>query len=94
MKTEGITYRPPCAVHIGVENDNPQFGRLDEIFVITTRILLNVTVLETVTFNEHLQAYTIIPTSNTKVILHSQLLTPFPFHTYYRRKRVTCTNCL
>ena len=47
------------------------------IFIINDRIMFNV---ETLCFNDHLQAYTIKPTSNSKLILQSKLVYPSPMH--------------
>ena len=58
----------PCALLIGVENDYPLFGRLEDIF---TRILFYVTLLETV------QAYVITYTSQTNI---TQLQSHIPMY--------------
>lgn len=68
VKAEGITYQKPCALLVGVENDCPLFGSLEDIFIVNSRILLYVTSLETLCFNEHLQAYVISYMSNTSLI--------------------------
>ena len=56
MKVEGTTYKKPCALILNVENDYPLFATLENIFVVNSRILFYVTLLETLHYNEHLQA--------------------------------------
>ena len=81
VKVDGISYQKPCALLIGFENDYPLFARVeDNIFIINDRIMFNVTTLETLCFNDHLQAYTIKPTSHSKLILQSKLVYPSPMH--------------
>lgn len=77
---DGILYQKPCALLLGVDDDYPLFGRLDDIFIIDNRFLFSVTLLNTLLFNHHYQGYVIDQTSNTNIIAHSQLLSPFPMH--------------
>ena len=34
MKVAGITYKKPCALLVGVEDESPQFGLLQGIYVV------------------------------------------------------------
>ena len=80
MKRDGILYQKPCAVLLRVENDQPVFGRLEEIFIVNNRILLHVSLLHTCTFDNHLQAYIINTLLNSEMTLPTQLYSPFPMH--------------
>ena len=80
MKAEGISYRKACALLIGVENNYPLFGRLEDIFVVNSRVLFYVTMLETEYFNDHLHAYVITDTSNRSIVLSTQIQSHIPMH--------------
>lgn len=83
VKLDGIRYQKPCALLLGVEDDYPLFGRLDDILIVDNRYIFSVTVLSTTYFNHHYQGYVIDTTTNTKIIMHKQLHSPFPFHIHY-----------
>ena len=80
VKHDGITYRKPCALIKGIENDYPTFARLENIFIIDSRILFHVTTLKTVKFNTHLHAYVVTPSSVTDFILITQIHCHTPVH--------------
>ena len=73
-------YQKPCALLIGTQNDYPLFGRVDDMVVVHNQVMCHLTVMNTLTFNQHFQAYSIDHTSNTRTISHSELLYPFPLH--------------
>ena len=80
MIVENTIYRKPCVVLIGFENDYPLFGRVEDIFVVNCKILFHVTILKTEYFCNHLQAFIIAYTSNTDVLLCTQLYSYIPMH--------------
>ena len=79
MKVEGITYKCPCSVVLGVE-DYPVFGHLKGIFVLNQSIYLHIRVAETITFNEHYHAYVVKATDTFKVVPVNKLFDPWPLH--------------
>ena len=80
VKVDSVTYQKPSALLVGYTNDYPLFGRLEDIYIVNSMILFNVTLLQTLTFNDHLQAYVVQQSSDSSVIPHTQLLNPFPMH--------------
>ena len=41
MKSDGLEYRKPCVLMVSVEDDDPVFARLEEIFVVSAEIYFN-----------------------------------------------------
>ena len=80
VKIDNITYRKPSALLIGVENDYPLFGKLEQIFVVNNRVLFYITQLETLYFSDHPQAYVIAYTPSNDIVLSTQLQSHIPMH--------------
>ena len=79
VKVEGITYKCPCSVVLGVE-DYPVFGHLKGIFILNQEIYLHIQVAETITFNEHYHAYIVKATDTFKIVSVNTLFDPWPLH--------------
>ena len=58
MKVNGITYKNPCSVVLGVENDSPVFGHLQGLYVLNN-ISLHVRVANIIMFDEHHHTYVV-----------------------------------
>ena len=80
VKMDGITYQKACTLPLRIENDHPEYGRVEDMFIIQNRVTFFVTVMETSSFNTHFHAYVINSTTNTSIILHTQLFSPIPMH--------------
>ena len=81
VKAEGLEYRKPCVLVVGVEDDDPVFARLEEIYVITSDVYFKVVMQSIVRYAAHFHAYVITPTSpkQYKLIKISDLFSPFRF---------------
>ena len=79
VKIDDITYKKPCTLLLGVEDEYPQYGKLTNIYVVHERILFKVILLKT-SFISHFHAFAVSPTSTSSLLLHTELLSPFPSH--------------
>ena len=80
VKVGDILYKEPCALLVGVEEDDPVFGRLKSIYVVNDRIIFELNIFQTHYFHSHYYSYIVSSTSSNKLFLSSQLLSPFPVH--------------
>ena len=81
MKIAGITYKKPCALIIGVDDDYPQLGILQGIYVAdNNRVVFRVRLCATELFNSHYHAFKISNTSSYKLVQVQELYNPHPVH--------------
>ena len=81
MKVDGITYKSPCSVVLGVENDYPVFGHLQGLYVLNNNnISLHVRVADTIMFEQHHHAYVVKSTDTFKTVHIHQLYSQWPLH--------------
>ena len=84
MKSDGLEYRKPCVLMVSVEDDDPVFARLEEIFVVSAEIYFKVhMVMQTIVrYSVHFHAYVITSKSprEYRLIKINHLFNPFPLH--------------
>ena len=80
VKVDGVEYRRPSVVIIGVDDDDPIFGCVEAIYIIASQVYLHVSVQTIVKYSSHFHAFVIAPTSPTqqKLVEPEQLVSPFP----------------
>ena len=61
---DGIEYHKPCVPIVAVEDDDPVFGRLEKIHVVSAEIYLNVAMQCIVRYCAHIHAYVITSKSS------------------------------
>ena len=61
-------------------DDYPQWGKLENIYVVSNRVVFELILLETSTYLSHYNAYAVSTTSTCKLFTHFQLLSPIPQH--------------
>ena len=76
VKSDGLEYRKPCVLMVSVEDDDPVFARLEEIFVVSAEIYFKVAMQTTVRYSVHFHAYVI---ENTDLSRSMTFLTHFHF---------------
>ena len=70
-----------CIVILGVDEDYPVFGQVQELYMIdTTKPMAIVTVMSTLTFNVHYHGYILGYSTSTRAISLKTLHSPFPLH--------------
>ena len=80
-KKDGILYKNPCVLTIGVEDDYPQFGRLESVFIADSNsVYFHVRLMKTLEFNVHRHLYLVDLTSSYKTVCFTHLYYPFPLH--------------
>ena len=81
VRVNETMYKPPCAVVLGVEDDDPVFGQVKQVYIVdSNRVVLYVQVMHTTGFNQHFHAYMIEGTHVYKTVLVDILYSPFPLH--------------
>ena len=81
VKVAGITYKKPCALLVGVEDESPQLAILQGIYVVdTNRVLFRVRQCVTEHFDSHHHAFIISNTSSYKLVHVQDLYNPQPVH--------------
>ena len=82
VKSDGLEYRKPCVLMVSVEDDDPVFARLEEIFVVSAEIYFKVAMQTTVRYSVHFHAYVITSKSprEYRLIKINDLFNPFPLH--------------
>ena len=78
----GQKYQPMCIVILGVNEDYPVFGQVQELYMIDTTkpIMAIVTVMPTLTFNVHYHGNILGYCTSSKAISLKKLHSPFPLH--------------
>ena len=80
VKVEGVEYRRRCVVIIGMGDDDPIFGCIEEIYIIASQVYLHVSAQRIIKYSSHFHAYVIAPTFpiQQKLVEPEQLVSPFP----------------
>lgn len=61
---DGILYMVPCVLTVGVEDDYPQFGRVESIYIVDSNsVYYHLRLMNTVDFNIHHHLYVVELTS-------------------------------
>ena len=83
VKVHGKCYKPNAAVIVGIEDDLPLVGQIQEIYYIdgTTKVLFNVRQFHTY-YEPHYRAYTLHndTATCTKFVFYEQLFIHTPIH--------------
>ena len=81
VKVEGVEYRRPCAVIIGLDEEDPVFGCIEAIYVVASQVHFQVSVQTIVQYSSHFHAFVIsTPPIQQKLVTPQQLVSPFPLH--------------
>ena len=84
VKIGGVLYKTPCALLVELEDDYPQFGKLKEILILNSKhVFFHVSVMKTLLFLSHYNAYSVSTSSLSRVIHLTDLHSPFPLHTHH-----------
>lgn len=73
-------HKPGCGVIIGIEDADPVFGMIKEIFVFLGDVYFTIETFKTVYYDEHYHAYIVEATSDMVLIKSSKLPTYDPLH--------------
>ena len=81
VKHDGILYKPAAVIVLGVDNDVPVFGKIEQIYIVNTNdIYFNVRILSTVKYNEHRHIFLVHTPNDCNTIKISMLHNSFPLH--------------
>lgn len=83
VELNGVTYKTPCAFVTGMGLEHPEFAKLTDIFVVTSkRVIFCVQPLQTVEFCEHFHSFVVqnSPREPCVYVSPSSLLTFLPHH--------------
>ena len=70
VKQDGIRYQKEACVILGRNEDELLiFGRIVDVYIIKSRVLLEISVLETIDFNEHFHAFVVCERKSRYVCL-------------------------
>ena len=83
IKTNGQLYKPPNAVVIGNDEDYPQFGVIQNIYIADCKTLFEVKEYKTISFFHHYHGYEVKPVSQNSVMDINDLVSPFPLIIYH-----------
>ena len=75
-----MEYRQRCVVIIGMDDDDPILGCIEEIYIIASQVYLHVSAQTIVKYSSHFHAFVVAPTSpiQQKLVKPEQLVSPFP----------------
>ena len=87
VKHDGILYKPAAVIVLGVDNDVPVFGKIEQIYIVNTNdIYFNVRILSTVEYNEHRHIFLVHTSNDCNTIKIIMLYKSFPLH--FRRVNI------
>ena len=76
-----MEYRRPCAVIIGMDEEDPVFGCIEAIYVVASQVHLQVSVQTIVKYSPHFHAFVIsTPSPIQQKLVTPEQLSPFPLH--------------
>ena len=77
---KGVEYRRRCVVIIGMGDDDPIFGCIEEIYIIASQVYLHVSAQTIIKYSSHFHAYVIAPyfSYSTKACLALTVSVTFP----------------
>lgn len=79
VKKDNILYKPSCVVILGVEDEYPLFGKVQDIYIVdSSRVYFCVRLLSTLEFNSHRHVYLVKLTTSTSIVCISSLCNVFP----------------
>lgn len=85
----GTTYKKPCVLVVGCEDEFPVFGRLSSVYIVNRNITFGVQILHTHSFDPHFHSYRVTCTTNSKFVCYNELFSYNPLH-----ERVICGQIL
>ena len=90
---DGILYKVPCVLTVRVEDDYPQFGRVESIYVVNTNsVYFHLRLMNTLDFNIHRHLYIVEVACSYKTVCFADLYYVFPLH--LRQATVNNSSCL
>ena len=90
---DGILYKVPCVLTVEIDDDYPQFGRVESIYIADSNsVYFHLRMMNTVDFNIHRHFYIVELSSNYKTVRFTDLYYVFPLH--LRRSVVNNSSCL
>ena len=74
------TYKKPCALVLGMRDEWPVFGKLDEVYVLNSNsVYFNIQPLETIEYSSHFHCYIVkVSDSLTQIVSHKSLFSFVP----------------
>lgn len=78
IKTNGQFYKPFNAVVMGIDEDYPQFGVIQNIYIANCRTIFEIKEYKTMSFFHHYHGYEVKATSQISIININNLASPFP----------------
>ena len=86
IRVNGVLYKKPAAILCGMENNQPVFGNIIDLFVIgSNRLVACVRRYTTISFMKHCHAYHIERTSTTEIVSLASCPTTFHIRTLIDR---------
>ena len=74
-------YKPSCVLTLGIEDDYPQLGRVENIYITNDNTInFHVRIMNTVTYNVHRHLYVVTLTTNYMTVTISSLYSIFPLY--------------
>ena len=81
MKLNGVLYKKPCAILLGVHEDFPQFAQVEDVFVKQNNtVVLLVKLFISHVFLHHYRGYKVCITEEYRIVCSQTLSSPLLFH--------------
>ena len=81
VKHCGMTYKKPCVLLLRVEDDYPQFGKLQDIYIVDgNRVVCDVKLYHTSNFLKHYHAFVLCSTQDSELVSIEDLYNHLPYH--------------
>ena len=80
IRVNGVTYKPPCAVTLLMNEDTPVFGKVQMVLVCESKLFLHTRVLATCQFDKHYHAFFVQTSGECKTVAIEELYSPTPLH--------------
>lgn len=75
-----MLYKKPCALLFTVEDDYPQFGELQDLYVVDgNRVVCDIKPYHTTSFLKHYHAFVVQPTRVSKLVCIEHLYNHLPY---------------
>ena len=80
MKVHGTIYKHPCALVLNVSDVTPQFGCIQDVFLVGGEVYFRVELQDTLCYAEHYHAYVIRRTGQFSLVPYASLSSHIPLY--------------
>ena len=80
VKVCGTTYKKPCVVVVGIDEEFPLFGKITSVYIIDEIIVFSVLLLYTCTYNPHYHAFEVKNSTEICFVQYENLVSHISLH--------------